>query len=108
MATVSFINNTDNSYDTAQATSTSATHEAAKTTQASTTTQADTTSQADTVKISAAAQARVLRQAGQSVASIASALGTDTKTVDDYLGIAVTKAIDQALQAAEGAASSKA
>ena len=107
MATVSFINNTDNSYDTAQATSTSATHEATKT-QASTTTQADTTSQADTVKISAAAQARVLRQAGQSVASIASALGTDTKTVDDYLGIAVTKAIDQALQAAEGAASSKA
>ena len=105
MATISYINTEDNSYGT---TSTNATHEAAKNTEASTTTQASTASQNDTVKISAAAQAKILHQSGESVANIASSLGTDTKTVDDYLGITVTKAIDQALQAAEGAATSKA
>lgn len=108
MATISYINTTDNSYGTAQATSTNATHEATKTTEASTTTQADTASQNDTVKISAAAQAKILHQSGESVANIASTLGTDTKTVDDYLGITVTKAVEQALQAAESATTSKA
>jgi hypothetical protein len=102
MATVSFINATDSSYDTAQATATSATHDPTKTTQPA------TTSQGETVKISAAAQARMLRQEGQSVANIAASLGTNTKTVDDYLGITVTDAIEKALQAAESASTSKA
>jgi hypothetical protein len=102
MAFISFINMTENSYDTAQATSANATHEATKTTQAA------TTSQGDTVKISAAAQARILHQAGQSVANIAASLGTNAKTVDDYLGITVTDAIEKALQATEAAATSKA
>jgi hypothetical protein len=53
----------------------------------------------DTVKISDAAQARLLHQAGESVNSIASALGTDSKTVDSYLGI-TTQVLDQALLAA--------
>ena len=68
-----------------------------------TTTPAATTSKGDTVTLSAAAQAKVLHQSGQSVASIASALGTDTKTVDDYLGITVTNAINEALKAATAA-----
>jgi hypothetical protein len=62
----------------------------------------------DTVQISAAAQAKLLHQAGQSVKSIASALGTDTKTVDDYLGIATTEALTAALKSAESAATAKA
>jgi hypothetical protein len=66
-----------------------------------------TTSKGDTVTLSAAAQARVLHQSGQSVASIASALGTDTKTVDSYLGIAVTAAVNEALKAAEATVTAK-
>jgi hypothetical protein len=62
----------------------------------------------DTVQISAAAQAKILHQAGQSVNSIASALGTDTKTVDDYLGIATTEALTAALKSAESATTAKA
>jgi DNA-binding NarL/FixJ family response regulator len=61
----------------------------------------------DTVEISTAAQAKLLHQQGQSVKSIASALGTDTKTVDDYLGIATTEALTAALKSAESAATSK-
>jgi len=62
----------------------------------------------DTVQISAAAQAKILHQAGQSVKSIASALGTDTKTVDDYLGIAASEALTAALKSAESATTAKA
>jgi len=68
-----------------------------------TTTRAAATSKEDTVTLSAAAQAKILHQSGQSVASIASSLGTDTKTVDDYLGITVTNAINDALKAATAA-----
>jgi hypothetical protein len=42
------------------------------------------------------------------VKSIASALGTDTKTVDDYLGIATTEALTAALKSAESATTAKA
>jgi hypothetical protein len=110
MSSIQIFDATSNSnsvYNTTQATSATATQQATKTapTPAATTT---TTSKGDTVTLSAAAQARVLHQSGQSVASIASALGTDTKTVDSYLGITVTQAIDQALKAAEAAATAKA
>jgi hypothetical protein len=53
----------------------------------------------DTVRISDAAQARLLHQQGLSVSSIASALGTDSKTVDSYLGI-TTQVLGQAILAA--------
>lgn len=66
-----------------------------------------TTASDDSVQISAAAQAKLLHQSGQSVTSIASALGTDTKTVDDYLGIATTEALTAALKSAESAATAK-
>ena len=42
----------------------------------------------DTVQISAAAQATLMHQSGQSVESIASSLGTGAATVDSYLGVA--------------------
>jgi hypothetical protein len=47
----------------------------------------------DTVKLSAAAQAETMHQAGQSISSIASSLGTNVTTVDSYLGIAVAIAV---------------
>jgi hypothetical protein len=99
MSSIAIFDATSNSnsvYNTTQATSADATQQ----TTTKITTPAATPSNGDTVTLSAAAQARVLHQSGQSIASIASALGTDTKTVDSYLGIAVTAAIDQALQAA--------
>ena len=71
-------------------------------------TPAATTSKGDTVTLSVAAQAKVLHQSGQSIASIASALGTDTKTVDSYLGITVTEALNEALKAAEATTTAKA
>jgi hypothetical protein len=63
--------------------------------------QTTTTSTKDTVEISTAAQAKLLHQQGQSVSSIASALGTDTKTVDGYLGIN-TQDMTSLLQTAGG------
>jgi len=51
--------------------------------------EAATTPEEDTVKLSAGAQAETMHQAGQSVSSIASSLGTDVSTVDSYLGITV-------------------
>jgi hypothetical protein len=41
----------------------------------------------DKVEVSVAAQAKLLKHQGQSVAQIASSLALTTKTVDDYLGI---------------------
>ena len=98
MSSIAIFDATSNSnsvYNTTQASSDGTKQEA------TTTTPAATSSKEDTVTRSAAAQAKVLHQSGQSVASIASALGTDTKTVDSYLGIAVTQAINEALKAAE-------
>jgi hypothetical protein len=100
MSSIAIFDATSNSnsvYSTTQATPVGTEQKAA------TTTPASTTSKEDTVTLSAAAQAKVLHQSGQSVASIASSLGTDTKTVDDYLGITVTNAINEALKAATAA-----
>jgi len=47
----------------------------------------------DTVKLSAAAQAETMHEAGQSISSIASSLGTSVSTVDSYLGITVAIAV---------------
>jgi len=73
-----------------------------------TTAKTATTAQEDPVKLSAAAQAKLLHKEGLSVANIAASFGATTATVDSYLGITVTSAIDQALQAAEAAATAKA
>jgi hypothetical protein len=96
--------NTNSLSNAAMAIPTDATQQATTT---PTPTPVATTSKGDTVTLSAAAQARVLHQSGQSVASIASALGTDTKTVDSYLGIAVTAAVNEALKAAEATVTAK-
>lgn len=102
MASISFPTTASNMPDRTQVDS------AAKTTATQTEQPTTTTaSTKDTVQISAAAQAKLLHQAGQSVKSIASALGTDTKTVDDYLGIATTEALTAALKSAESAATAK-
>ena len=52
-----------------------------------------TTPEEDTVKLSASAQAETMHQAGQSISSIASSLGTDVSTIDSYLGITVAVAV---------------
>ena len=64
---------------------------AVSTSQASidTTTQAKSGFKEDTVKLSAAAQAKLMHREGQSASSIASSLGTNVKTVDGYLNITV-------------------
>ena len=49
-----------------------------------------TQAQKDTVHLSAAAQAKALKQGGETPAQIAVALSTDIKTVDGYLGIQTT------------------
>ena len=47
--------------------------------------------QPDTVKLSPAAQARMMHRAGQSLHLIAATLGTSVASVDGYLGITVAK-----------------
>lgn len=47
------------------------------------------TLQPDTVKLSVAAQAKMMHRAGQSASLIAATLGTDVKSVDGYLNIKV-------------------
>jgi DNA-binding NarL/FixJ family response regulator len=61
-------------------------------------TQAATASQEDSVKLSSEAQAKLLYKQGQSVSNIASSLGTDTKTVNNYLGITLDKEIEKTLE----------
>jgi hypothetical protein len=46
-------------------------------------------SQPDTVKLSVAAQAKMMYRDGQSASLIAATLGTDVKSVDSYLNIEV-------------------
>lgn len=57
----------------------------------------------DSVKLSQAAQERMLYKQGESVSTIASTLGTTSKTVNEDLGIALEKEIEQTLQATETA-----
>jgi hypothetical protein len=47
--------------------------------------------QPDTLKLSPAAQARMMHRAGQSLSLIAGTLGTSVASVDGYLGITVAK-----------------
>lgn len=104
MASISFPTTTGNMPDTTQIDSTTkaAVVETEKTPATTT-----TSSTKDAVEISAAAQAKLLHQQGQSISSIASALGTDTKTVDDYLGITLTNELTATLKAAESASTAK-
>ena len=48
------------------------------------------TLQPDTVRLSAAAQAKLMHRQGQSLAVIAASLGTNVAAVDAYLGIKAT------------------
>lgn len=57
----------------------------------------------DTVKLSTQAQALLLYHQGQSVNSIAAALGATTKQVDDYLGITLQQELQQTLQSTQQA-----
>jgi hypothetical protein len=85
-------------YDTTQTTLSSQPQSQA----ASNTANAATTgaaSQQDSVKLSTAGQAKLLHQEGQSVSAIASSLGTDTKAINNYLGITLDKALEQAIEA---------
>jgi hypothetical protein len=61
-------------------------------------------SQSDTVKLSVAAQAKLLHSQGQSVSNIANSLGTTTKEIDSDLGITIEKELEQAIQQTESAA----
>jgi DNA-binding NarL/FixJ family response regulator len=91
MSSISLFN-TSSLYSTTQTATTSAPQTAAAT-------PATTTSQEDTVKLSATAQAKQLYHQGQGVSTIAASLGTDTKTVNNYLGITLEKEIAQTLEA---------
>jgi hypothetical protein len=57
--------------------------------QAETTSQPSSRLQEDTVKLSPAAQAKMMHRAGQSAALIAATLGTNVAAVDGYLNIKV-------------------
>ena len=93
MGSIALFNTTANLYGTTQTT-------ANNSTQSATTTQAAATSsdQDDTVKLSTTAQAKMLYKQGEGVSTIASALGTDTKTINSLLGITLQKAIEKTLE----------
>jgi DNA-binding NarL/FixJ family response regulator len=92
MGSIALFNTTDNLYSTTQTTTDSAAQKA-------TTTQAAATTQEDSVKLSSEALAKSLYKQGQSVSAIAASLGTDTKTVDNYLGLTLEKEIEKTLEA---------
>jgi hypothetical protein len=66
------------------------------------------TPEEDTVKLSAAAQAETMHQAGQTISAIASSLGTNVSTVDSYLGITVAVAVPLTAAPAAAAPTAKA
>ncbi|MGB7546130.1 MAG: hypothetical protein WBM14_00140 [Terracidiphilus sp.] len=68
--------------------------------QAETTVKAPVVLKADTVKLSLAAQAKLMHRQGQSLTLIAAALGTDVKSVDGYLGIKVAVQVSATPEAA--------
>jgi hypothetical protein len=87
MGSISLFNTVDNLYNTMQ------------TTADNTATQpGDKTSEDDSVKLSTTAQAKSMYKQGQSVSTIAASLGTDTKTVNNLLGITLEKAIEKTLE----------
>jgi hypothetical protein len=111
MASIAGIDGTtlSSSYDTTTtntASSTNSTNSTSTTSTTSTTGTAQATTQTasqDTVKLSPQAQAKSLYHQGQSVATIASTLGTTSKQVDDYLGITLQQELQQTLQATQAA-----
>jgi hypothetical protein len=60
--------------------------------------QASTAAKEDSVRLSEAAQAKLLYTQGQSVATIASSLGTTSTAFDNDLGITLEKAIEKTLE----------
>ena len=103
MATIGVFSSASNPYSTSSLYNTTQTAAAAQSstttaTQAAAATQASAASQEDSVKLSSEAQAKMLYKQGQSVANIASSLGTDTKTVNNYLGITLEKEIEKTLE----------
>jgi hypothetical protein len=88
MASIGMIISTSGLYNTTQTSAATKTE----------TTAATTTAQDDTVKLSAAAEAKMLYKQGQGVSTIAASLGTDAKTVDSYLGLTLEKAIEKTLE----------
>lgn len=52
----------------------------------------------DTVDLSEQAQAKLLYQQGQSVAEIAAQMGTNTTTINGYLGLMLQAELQQALR----------
>jgi DNA-binding CsgD family transcriptional regulator len=91
MASISLLNTVDNLYSTTQTATDNTAQPAAAT-------QVAATSQEDSVKLSTEAQAKSLYKQGQSVSTIAASLGTDTKTVNNLLGITLQKAIEKTLE----------
>jgi hypothetical protein len=68
-------------------------------TQATQQAQQAATEQQDSVKLSETAQAKLLYKQGDGVSTIASALGTTTKEIDNDLGLTLEKELEQTLQA---------
>jgi hypothetical protein len=93
MASVALFTTASNLYNTAELPATTSS------TQTGAATKAATDSQEDTVKLSTAAQAKLLYKQGQSVSAIASSLGTTAKEVDDYLGITLEETLAKTLSA---------
>ena len=96
MASIGIITSTSDLYNTTQPSAATKADRAAIP-------QTTATSQEDTVKLSAQAQAKLLHSEGQSVSTIAASLGTDAKTVDNYLGVTLTKELTKELEATEAA-----
>ena len=92
MASISLFNTVDNLYNTTQP----ATDNTAQT---SAVAPAATTSEEDSVKLSAEAEAKSMYKQGQSVSNIAASLGTDSKTINNYLGLTLEKEIEKTLEA---------
>jgi hypothetical protein len=102
MASISLLNS-NSLWGTTQSTSAiPAANTSGQSETASTTATSD--SQSDTVKLSETAQAKLLHSQGQSVGTIASALGTTTKQIDSDLGITLEKELEKTLQETESAA----
>lgn len=96
MASISLFNS-DSLWGTTQSTSAiPAANTSGQSETASTTATSD--SQSDTVKLSEAAQAKLLHAQGQSVSNIASSLGTTTKEINSDLGITLEKELEKAVE----------
>jgi hypothetical protein len=100
MASITWLTGSATASYSASGSSTSATSTTSTETQAATAQQ-----QEETVKLSSAAQAKLLHQQGQSVTAIAASLGTTTKQVNDYLGITLQAELTKTLEATTQAAS---